>query len=374
MKYIQYLSMFVAAALALVSCETGVDEYRLAPEEALKAVSLNAQGDVIVTAENMKTESVTFTCSEADFGQSVVVRYDFYLVKGDLEVLAGSSNYPSLSMLKTVLNGLVVNNLKVPAETTAEVGAYVVAYAGGSTIATPKSNIVNFNVTTFAAALKYYHICGNFQGWTITQACLMWEIEGGTDIYEGIYNLTEADYAPGTTAFKVMPNQAWDGGQKGFSAFTQKSAIFSGDGDDNLVTKPGIYKITVDIKKSTLAAEPISEVALKGEMAASNWNDPVHLTYDNVGNVWRSEEAYPAGMQFKVFVNGGWYGVDNSDAPTAVDGSAYEYGSGAVLTPFTGHALAGGDAQNIKIPAGGNYYVKVYLDRTPWLVTFELAE
>lgn len=374
MKYMKYLSMFVAAALALVSCETGVDEYRLAPEEQLQPLSLNEQGDVVVNADNMKQESVTFTCSEADFGQPVVVRYDFYLVKDDLEVLVGSSNYPSLSLLKSVLNGFVVNTLKVPAETTAEVGAYVVAYAGGSDISTPKSNVVKFNVTTFAASLKYYHICGNFQGWTITQACLMWEIEGGTDIYEGIYNLTEADYAPGTTAFKVMPNQKWDGGQKGFSAFVQKSACFSGDDQDNLVTTPGIYKLTVDIKKMTIAAEVVSEVALKGEMAASNWDAPVHLTYDNVGNVWRSEEAYPAGMQFKAFVNGGWYGVDNMDSPTAAEGSAYVYGSSAVLTAFAGHALMSGDAQNIKIPEGGNHYVKLYLDRTPWLISFELAE
>jgi hypothetical protein len=374
MKYMKYLSMFVAAALALVSCETGVDEYRLAPEDQLQPLALNEQGNVVVNADNIKTESVTFTCSKADFGQSIMVRYDFYLVKGDLEVLAGSSNNPALTLQKSVLNGLVVNNLKVPAETTAEVSAYVVAFAGDSSIVTPKSNLISFNITTFQSAFKYVHLCGVFNGWDAGKAVLIWEIEGGSDIYEGIYNFTEADYAPGTTGFKVLPNQAWDGGQKGFSAFNQKSACFSGDKDDNLVFTPGIWKVSINMKKLTIAVDPISEVALKGEMAASNWDAPVHLTYDAVANVWKSAEAYPAGMQFKAFVNGGWYGVDNSDTPSAAEGSAYVYGSGAVLTPFTGHALMDGDAQNIKIPADGSYYVKLYLDRTPWLVTFELAE
>lgn len=374
MKYTKYLSMFVAAALALVSCETGIDEYRLAPEDQLQPLSLNEQGDVVVNADNIKTESVTFTCSEADFGQAVAVRYDFYLAKGDLEVLAGSSNYPTLTLQKSVINGMVVNNLKVPAETTAEVNAYVVAFAGDSSIATPKSNLIAFNVTTYESALKYYHVCGVFQGWNSKQACLIWEIEGGSDTYEGIYNFTEDANNPGRTAFKMLPNQDWDGGEKGFSAFNQTSPCFSGDKDGNLSFTPGIWKITANMKKMTIAAEPISEVALKGEMAASGWNDPVHLTYDNVANVWRSEEAYPAGMQFKAFVNGGWYGVDNSDEPTPAEGKEYIYGSSAVLTPFTGYALADGDAQNVKIPADGNYYVKLYLDRTPWLVAFEKAE
>lgn len=374
MKYMKYLSMFVAAALAFASCETGIDEYRLAPEDSLQPLTLNEQGNVVVNADNIKTESVTFTCSKADFGQSIMVRYDFYLVKGDLEVLAGSSNYPALTLQKSVLNGFVVNNLKVPAETTAEVGAYVVAVAGDSMIATPKSNIIAFNVTTFQSAFKYYHLCGVFNGWDAGKAVLIWEIEGGSDIYEGIYHFTEADYAPGTTGFKVLPNQGWDGGQKGFSAFNQKSPCFSGDKDDNLVFQPGIWKVMLNMKKLTIAVETISEVALKGEMAASNWDAPVHLNYDSVANVWKSAEAYPAGMQFKIFVNGGWYGVDNSDTPSTADGSAYVYGSGAVLTPFTGHPVLAGDAQNIKIPADGSYYVKLYLDRTPWLVTFELAQ
>ncbi|MBR1995395.1 MAG: SusE domain-containing protein [Alistipes sp.] len=373
MKYLKYLSMFVAAAFAFASCETGIDEYRLAPQDELQPLTINEQGSIVVSADNMK-EMVTFTCSQADFGQPVAVTYKFFLTKGDLEVALGDSSYPSISLEKSVVNGLVVNNLKVPAETTAEVSAYVVAYAGGSSICTPKSNVISFNVTTFESSLKYYHICGVLNGWDAGKALLFWEKEGGTNIFEGIYYFPEdATNTPGQSGFKILPNQAWDGGEMGHGNFAQVGPNIGSSSDGNLLIPAGIWQVTADIAAKTVAITAISEVALKGTMAESNWDQPVHLTHVIPDNVWRSEKAYEGGTEFKAFINGGWYGVDSADSPTPVEGSCYNYGgSETTMDIFTGHALQ--DGENIKVPADGSYYIKLYLDRTPWLVTFEKAE
>ena len=372
MKYLKYLSMFVTAAFAFAACETGIDEYRLAAEDQLQPLTINAQGSIIVSADNMK-ETVTFTCSEADFGQQVAVTYKFFLTKGELEVALGDSSYPSISLEKSVVNGLVVNNLKVPAETTAEVGAYVIATAGGSTLTTPKSNVITFNITTFESSLKFYHICGVLNGWDAGKALLFYEKEGGTNIFEGIYNFKEdADNTPGQSGFKILPNQAWDGGEMGHGSFKQVGPNIGSSSDGNLLIPAGIWQVTADIAAKTVSITAISEVALKGAMAESGWNEPIHLTYTVPDNVWRSEKAYEGGTEFKAFINGGCYGVDSADAPTPVEGSYYIYGAETTMGIFTGYALQ--DGENIKVPADGNYYIKLYLDRTPWLVTFEKAE
>ena len=73
MKYLATLAM---AAFTFASCETDVEQVQLAPETEFVAPVLNEQGDIIVNADNVDVEAVTFTCSEADFGQAVAISYN----------------------------------------------------------------------------------------------------------------------------------------------------------------------------------------------------------------------------------------------------------------------------------------------------------
>lgn len=144
MKYMKYLATLAMAAFTFASCETDVEQVQLAPETEFVAPVLNEQGDIIVNADNVDVEAVTFTCSEADFGQAVAISYKLYFEKDGTEVFVAESNYPAITVEKADLNGKVVNNLGVAANETATINAYIIAFAGQSDLCTEKSNVISF--------------------------------------------------------------------------------------------------------------------------------------------------------------------------------------------------------------------------------------
>ena len=354
MKYIKYLMTIVAAASTLVACETDVDQPKLGPEDSFVAPVLNEQADILINGDNVKVESVSFTCTEADIGLNVPVRYQLHLTRGGADVVAVTSYYPTITMLKSDINGFVVNQLGVTANESAVIGAYVVAYAGDSDICTPKSNEISFTVQTFKAALRNYYICGAFVGsWDINSAVEIWETAGGTNIYEGMYNFT--DQGDGYSGFKVMPNRAWDGGEKGFDAFTNDGK-FTSSSDGNLQLAPGIWQVTVDLGNMTIAAKGFSQVDIMGSF--NGWSDPVLMNYDYVSNCWVSAAPVSGGDEYKIRMNGSW-------------DVSYGGGVNASESLPDGFEIEGGD--NIKVPGSGSFYVELHADRTPWVVTYKAA-
>lgn len=354
MKFIKYLSLFVAAAVACVSCETGIEEPKLNPAEEFAAVALAEQGDILVNALNVK-EGVTFNCTEADFGQPVQVTYKLYFATADASTLAAESKRPTITLDKQTINGLVINQLGVEPNKTAQVSAYVVAYVGESDLCTPQSNVISFNVTTFKAALRNYYICGAFVGsWQIDKAVEVWENAAGTNVYVGMYDFT--DQGDGNSGFKVMPNRAWDGGEMGYDVFTN-DGNFSSSSDGNLQLPAGIWQVTIDLGNKTIAAKGYSQVGITGSF--NGWGDDVLLVYDYESNCWTSAATVSGGDEYKIRMNGGW---DES------------YGGGVTVSESipTGFVIEGGD--NIVVPGSGQFYVELHADRTPWVVTYKPAE
>ncbi len=357
MKSIKYLMTIVAAASMLVACETDVDQPKLGAEDTFVAPVLNEQADVIVNGDNVKVESVTFTCTAADFGLNIPVRYQLHLVNGTTDVLAVTSYYPSITMLKSDINGFVVNQLGVAANETARIGAYVVAFAGESETCTPKSNMIYFNVQTFKAALRNYYICGEFVGnWDINSAVEIWETAGGSNVYEGLYQFSDtSDPADGESGFKVMPNRAWDGGEKGFDAFTNDGK-FTSSSDGNLQLPVGIWQVTVDLGKMTIAAKQYTQVDIMGSF--DGWASPMLMNYDYVSNCWVSASTVNGGDEYKIRMNNSW-------------DVSFGGGVNASESLPDGFEIEGGD--NIKVPGSGSFYVELHADRTPWVVTYKAA-
>ncbi|MBQ2393100.1 MAG: SusE domain-containing protein [Alistipes sp.] len=357
MKYIKFLSMMLAAAMTFVACETDVDQPQLLPESEFVAPALNAQGDVVINGDNIKVEKVTFTCTEADFGQPIQVNYKLYFAKDGVEAFVAENSAPAITVEKATLNGVVVNNLGVAANESATIDAYVVAYAGDSGMCTEKSNVISFNVQTFKAALRNYYICGFYNGWNAGAALTIWETAGGSNIYEGLYNFTEdATNTPGFSGFKVLTNQAWDGGEMGYSAFTASSK-FSSSSDGNLMLPAGIWQLSVDLLNMTIDAKQFSQVDIMGSF--DGWASPLVLEFDTVNNVWKTPTPIAAGSEYKIRMNGSW---------------DVSYGGGVAASESIpeGFEIEGGD--NIKIPGSGNVYVNLHADRTPWVVTYTPAE
>ena len=183
MKSIKNFAILLASLLCFWACNTEIATVQLSPDSAFTAPTLVQMGDVIVNADNSKVEAVIFNWTPADFGVPTQIEYALYLTCNSNAALAGTSYGTSLTMSKADLNGLLVNDLGVSANETAEIGAYLLSSVYGTNIQGGSSNTVYFNVTTYKAALRVRYICGEFQGWTIGEAPIIWETDGGTNIY-----------------------------------------------------------------------------------------------------------------------------------------------------------------------------------------------
>lgn len=356
MKFIKYLSLFVAAAVACVSCETGIEEEKLNPAEEYEALLLGQQSDIVINGDNIKEESVSFVFTEADFGLPVQIKYQLYFATDEAETLAAESNRTTITLDKQTLNGLIVNQLGIEPNSTAQINAYVVAYAGESELCTPKSNVISFNVTTFKAALRCYYVVGQFSGWAPETAPEIWEDTAGSNVYVGLYNFTEQ--ADGLSGFKFLPTQSgWDG-EMSYTYFTGGvDGNFSEGENSNLMLPVGIWLITADFANKTIAAKSYSQVDIMGSF--DDWTNPVLMNYDPATNCWTSASTVSGGDEYKIRMNGGW---DES------------YGGGVTVSESipTGFVIEGGN--NIVVPGSGKFYVELHADRTPWVVTYKAAE
>lgn len=361
MKYIKYLTVFFASALALASCTTDVDQPALNPESKFVAPVLNAQSDIIVNQDNINVESVTFTCSEADFGQKIAIRYKLYLSLADKTVNAATSYYPAITLLKSDINGFVVNGLGVDPNQSVDVSAYVIAYAGESeSIRTAQSNVITFNMTTFKAALNCLYVVGGFQGWGADTAVTMWETAGGSNVFEGIYNFTKPSYEAAGSDFQILPTRGtWDG-QMGYSYFTALGDAFS-EREGNIMLPVGIHKISLNRNTKSIDSKAYSQIDIMGSF--DGWAAPVVMEYDNVANVWRSTSAVSGGDEFKIRFNNSW-DINFGDGTKAAEPMALDPDG------FAGFELVQG-AANIVVPGSGSYIVKLYADRTPYVVAYE---
>lgn len=361
MRYIKYFAAMFASALALAACETDVEQPALNPESKFVAPVLNAQSDIVVNQDNINVESVTFTCSEADFGQKIAIRYKLYLSLNDKTVNAATSYYPAITMLKSDINGFVVNGLGVEPNQTVDISAYVVAYAGESeTICTAQSNVVSFSITTFKAALKSLFVVGGFQNWSEGAAVSMWETAGGSNIFEGVYHLTEPSYEAAGSDFQLLPTRgAWDG-QMGYSFFTALGDAFS-EREGNIMLPVGIHKITVDLTNKSIDSKSYSQVDIMGSF--DGWAAPMLMEYDNVENVWKSTSTVSGGDEFKIRFNNAW-DINFGDGTKAAEPMELDPAG------FAGFELVQ-SAANIVVPGSGSYIVKFYADRTPYVVAYE---
>lgn len=356
MKYLKYIVMSFILVAGLASCETEVDRAMISPSEGFIAPVLDPMGDIIVDADNNATESVTFVCSKpADFGLNVAVEYMLYLKKDDVETLLSASNSLSFTVAKSDINGKVVNDLNVPASQTAEISAYLVARIESDTeIYTKASNVINFNVTTYKAEIRSVFATGEFAGWlgTADNAIEIFETGGGTNVYECIVNLTDAEDDDTNADFKITSHRDWAHGNWGYSAFTGGLSSNIMDNGDNLCVTPGIYRVTVDLTVMSIIAEPISSVTILGDFGGWDAGE-VDLIYSYTDNAWTSSPiTFSDGLGFLARLDKNWdkklgdSGTRDMDIP-----------DGIVLT------LGGGD--NITVPTAGTYIIKLHADRTP---------
>lgn len=367
--------MMWAVGLCLTGCSTDVEQAQLADPATYTAPTLDPVADIMVNADNDK-ETVVFTCSPVSFGQPVEINYRVMLTRSGHDTIQhdtiqlATSQTPNISVMKTDINGAAINRLGVEANESAELCAYVVAYVGNTTLCTPKSNCVDFTIQTYKAPLRSYYLCGYFvlgtteDNWKVDKAVSIWETDGGTNIYEGMYMLTSDEVnTPGKAGFKVLVQRAWDGGEMGYDAFKTHGSAFSASGDGNLELNRGIWQLSVNIGTMAIDAKKINKVEIVGDWG--NWEEnPVEMNYNPETNTWTS--AIPVeSAEFKVLL------IDDAGKTWLGDGTKNAENMEGIKQKSAYEIKDGG---NITTMPAGAHYVVLYADRTPYVIAYEPAK
>ena len=371
--------MTLATAALFAACQTDIDTPQIGNSADFVAPVLGACGDVIVNADNADSENVIFSWTAADFGLPVQVLYQIYLVRGDVEALAGATNSTSIAIPKGDLNGVVINGLGVSANETVEVTAYVSATVANTTKyeAIKSEQSAPFSVSTYAAPLKWLYLVGEFNNWAIETAPIFWETAAGTNIYECMVDFTPTNEAPtkaGHSFFKITAQQAWVNddtyGSTGDNKLSTPSSWVveeNADGNLSLPLADGVInQISVN-----LAAMSISKKALGNSLGLTGtfngWGDTANggtpdavFTYDALTSTWKTEPvSLPANAEIKLRIDGTWEGTlnwgDAGKTSTAVAG---------------GMELAEGGG-NIVVAEGGTYVVVLHANRTPYVLELQ---
>ncbi|WP_159106495.1 cadherin repeat domain-containing protein [Bacteroides stercorirosoris] len=268
----------------------------------------------------------------------------------------GTSSTTSLAIAKGDINGVVINGLGVNPNETAEVQAYVTArFAGTDEYEAIKSNVSNsFKVTTYAAPLKNLYVVGFFNGWKEGEAVEIWETSAGTNVYEGLYDFFE-DGTSGHSAFKIISERSWSGGNWGYDAFKVDSH-FTGIAGGDLQLPAGFWKISVNRTAMSIDATPVSAVDVVGTCNGWNADAPSLLTYDPIQNAWLSEPlTFEAGGEFLIRLN------------STYDNKYGASGNSSIAIPG-GLELVTNGGDNIKVDNAGTYIIKLHANRTPFVV------
>lgn len=357
MKYLKYTMLMLLFIFTLASCETDIDKTEIVPSDKQISPILDTHPGIIIDINNNDVEDVTFTWQDADFGAPVQIQYHLMGKVGDTETLVGECFTNSFTITKKDLNGLIVNDLDVKANTAADIEAYVTANIYGTTSDTLTSNAITFNVSTFKAKLRSFYMTGNYGGWTDVGSQIFWETSGGTNIYKNLIDLSidsdAADYP--VSYFKVLSAQSWANGL-GYDAVTPKWTMpDNAQADNNFsIDSTGgfIAQLTLDMNKNTLDCKVYSMISLIGSF--NEWASDLVFNYDLVNSCWTTNVAtFADGGEFKIRMNGKW-------------DEAYGGPLEASDDIENGFILGGGD--NMKIPSAGDYTFTLYTNRTPWVI------
>jgi len=347
------LSVFVLSA-----CDIDVNETQLASSDQLVAPVLSAISGVVIDQNTDAVEEVSFTWEEPYFGASVQIQYNLMVKSGTTSALLGQSFSNFYTISKDDFNGIIVNQLGVKANSSADVKAYVTASVYGTVTDTLTSNTIEFNVSTYKAQLKPLYMTGAYASWDAATANKFWETTGGSAIYKNLIDVNVTDNT--ISFFKILTAQNWSDANYGNDFLTSEWELPGDDGNNLSVnTESGsIAEFTVNLTDNTIDRTMYSAMGIIGAFTSDgtdhNWDYDLEFTYDLANNCWNTQVAtFAENAEFKIRMNKGWtvsYGgpLDGSDD---IEG---------------GYELTGGD--NIAITEAGDYFFTLYTNRTPWVL------
>lgn len=370
MKHFKYTLMLITAIIALSSCELNAPLSKLIDDKEFVSPNLVSHNDVVINGDNVKKENVVFNWSNASFGQNVQIEYKLYATMNTDTTLVGTSFTNSLTISKQDFNGLVCNELHALKNTTVKIGTFLIASVYQTDIKSIKSSSISYNVTTYAAPLRSVFMPGRYQNWNIDLANEFWETDGGTNIYSTLVNLDPSKYdANGDDGdyanFKVTSARNWSSGNWGKNEITQNwSGFDAGNGNLTINIKTEgttIFILSFNKGKMTMDKTNVKSVTLIGSFDECGWSEDkeIPFVYDPVGNVWQTSVVTFSGdnVGFLMRLNKSW---DTKYGDSTIPSSDIDKG---VLLKKGG--------SDIKVPSAGKYIMKLYGNRTPFVLVMD---
>jgi hypothetical protein len=300
MKMIKYA--LPALLLGLLSGCGKLDQVTIGDPAASKAPVMTAHEPIVITGENLKTGTTTFTWTPADYGFAASpVNTVMISVGGGAPVELSSGQGKTAPIGYEALNNRVVAAGAVPDQ--ANEVAFTVASSLTAEGALPLvSAPVMVKITPYMPPPSYLWIAGtlNIAAWEPHNplAPKVTSPTPGTD-YEGMVDLS----SPGALAFKFCSRPNWEGTNYGGS----KDALDPNGGDIKdlpggyyrLIVNSGITRVATALKIETIGAI--------GNGVPGEWGSETKMTYDAQTNTWTIPSiAITGGGEFKLRINDNW--------------------------------------------------------------------
>ena len=183
------------------------------------------------------------------------------------------------------------------------------------------------------------YVPGAFQGWDPANANTVLASPANDGNYEGYFWFADAD-----TEFKFTDGPAWEvnfGDSDG-------DGILEANGENIKVANPGFYKVNVNTNDLSYTTT-LTEWGIIGDATAGGWDSDTDMAYSVEESAWIIETELAAG-ELKFRANDDWainFGDNDADGLLTQDGA------------------------NIKIPNGGTFRLKLFLDRPDYTYSIE---
>ncbi len=328
------LMKYVVAALAFVAAVGCTHEPDVAVVES-KAPVITAHNDVVV---NNVTESETFslTWSSARMGEGTL--YHVYASNGGDFVELGNTQECHF----TTTNIAILEQFGITKMGEYSIEFKVVATSEAGVKLESKAVAVMFDYDKIA----YLYILGDYQGWTINDACSRL-LQGEDGIFRGFLHDTTGG------GFKICTQNNFDGTNYGWA----DDAISTDGGAGNITLTKGLYYVEFDEENLELLTIPVTAVGLIGE-AVGGWDtDHAYLEYDAESNSWLGAANVVEDKEYKVRFNEAWN--------VEVDGVEYDFSLGGDAADLV---IKGG---NLKATGSGIYNFRLSIFDYPYTISTE---
>jgi len=350
MKKIIYIIFISIAGMYLTSCDTDIEQVKVAPNPTAPTLKSPAAPDGLLYTKDDANKKIGFSWTEADFGFQASITYGIQISQtADFAVTSDilTSQDLSDSVLVGDLNSVLLAWGMTPGEQST---IYCRAFAKISDyVETEYSEAFEYNVVPYETLIDYpmIYVPGAYQGWSPGAENGRLFSYDFNRVYEGIVRITPT--ADNNGEFKITSDPDWSHTNWG-GTLTQSGNTYVGELDPaggNYAVTPGTYEFVVDVNALTIELTATDDWGIIGSAVPPyDWSEDVNLFYNGQRKMWEITADFEAG-EFKFRANDDW---------------ALNYGD----TGADGSIEAGGD--NIALPEAGNYTIRLDLNNMRYYV------